>query len=177
MESHRLLLGVTVFGVILFTLFFSKPTITGFVPAETFSQSLDMDVSESQRFVLSSEAPLKLSSLSLSGKVNGAGLVNIYLSDGATERLVFSNKRRQGSAIDQITGMASLDISPEQMLERIESLPAGYVAVPGVFNNECRETCILDPALLKNPDLYLDVVVEPGTAVHISGLRFSIFSK
>jgi hypothetical protein len=177
MESHRLLLGVIVFGVILFTLFFSKPTITGFVPTETFSQSLDMDVSESQRFVLSSEQPLKLSSLSLSGKVNGAGLVNIYLSDGVAQRVVFTNKKRQGSAMDQITGMASLDIIPGEKLNKIESLPAGYVAVPGSFSNECRETCVLDPALFHGPSLYLDIVVEPGTSVYISGLRFSVFGN
>lgn len=175
MESHRLLLGVIVFGVILFTLFFSRPTITGFVPTEAFSQSLDMDVSESQRFVLSSED--KLSSLSLSGKVNGAGLINIYLSDGVVQRLVFTNKKRQGSAMDQITGMASLDISPGEKLNKIESLPAGYVAVPGSFHNECRETCVLDPTLFNSPSLYLDVVVEPGTSVYISELRFAVFSK
>jgi hypothetical protein len=91
--------------------------------------------------------------------------------------VVFTNKKRQGSAMDQITGMASLDISPGEKLNKIENLPVGYVAMPGSFHNECRETCVLDPALFHSASLYMDVVVEPGTSVYVSELRFSVFGK
>lgn len=176
MESQRLLLGAVVFGVILFSLFVGKANITGFVPAESFSQKLDMDVESSQRFVISSEAgALKLSSLSMSSIVYGDGLVNVYLSDGVTRWLVFSNKKRQGSSFEHITGMAvsSLDIAPGEKLDKIESLPDGYTTRSGAFPNECIETCVLDPGLFARSSLYLDVILEPGTSLHISEIRFS----
>ena len=171
-----MLLGVIVFGIIFFTLLFSKPNITGFVPAEVFSQRLDIDVQSSQRFVLTAdEGVLKLSSLSLSGSVIGDGLVNVYLSDGTAKWLVFSNKRRQGSSLEHITGLVALDIAPAEKINKIESLPPGYVAQSGVFNNECVETCVLDSSLFSRPVLFMDVIVEPGTSLHISELRFSVF--
>jgi len=176
MESQRLLLGAVVFGIIFLALFVGKANITGFVPAESFSQKLDIDVDVSQRFVISSEAgSLKLSSLSLSGSIYGNGLVNVYLSDGVTRWLAFSNKKKKGSSLEHITGMAvsSLDISPGEKLGRIESLPDGYVTYSGAFSNECAETCVLDPGLFSRSMLYLDVVVEPGTSLHVSELRFS----
>src|SRR3972149_5850947 len=105
MESHRLVLSVVVFTIIVVTLFLGKPSITGFVPTETYTQSLDIDVFESQRFILSSESGelLKLSSFSMAGSVDGGGLVNVYLTDGVKKWLVYSNKRKKGSSMEQIT--------------------------------------------------------------------------
>lgn len=176
MESQRLLLGVIVFGIIFFTLLFSKPNITGFVPAETFSQKLNIDVLSSQRFVLSSEDVLSLSSLSMSGAVSGSGLVNVYLADGSAKWLVFSNKKKKSSSLEHITGLAvgDLNIAPGEKLNRIESLPDGYITRDGSFSNECVETCVLDPGLFSTSSLFLDVIVEPGTSFHVSEIRFSL---
>jgi len=176
MESQRLLLGVIVFGIIFATLFIGNPSITGFVPTETFSQELDIDVFESQRFTLTpSSGSLRLSSLSLAGSVSGFGLVNVYLSDGAKRWLVFSNKKKPGSSMEQITGLAvgELDLVPGEKLNEIQTLPSGYITESGSFSNECLETCILDEALLDKPMLYLDVILEPGTSLHVSGISFS----
>lgn len=181
MESHRLLLGVVVFGIIFVTLFIGKPSITGFVSTETYSQQLDLDVSESQRFILTSSSGgvLKLSSLSLAGSVSGTGLVNVYLSDGNKQWLVFSNKRREGSSMEEITGLAvgELNIEPSGKLDRIETLPPNYETKSGAFQNECLETCVLDEGIFNKPSLYLDVVIEPGTTLHISEIRFSTMSE
>lgn len=176
MESHRLVLGVIVAGIILGALLLGKPSITGFVPTETYSQQLDIDVFESQRFVLSSvdNSVLHLSALGVSGRVDGNGLVNVYLSDGSAKWLVFSNRKREGSSMSQITGLAVLKIESGQKLDRIESLPAGYSVVSGPFQNTCLETCVLPDDLLQKSMLYLDVIVEPGTSVHISELYFSV---
>ncbi len=176
MESHRLLLGVMVVGAIIVTLFFSKPSITGFVPTETHIQQLSIDASESQQFILRPvSGALKLSSLALSGIVSGTGLVNVYLSDGTARFLVFSNKKKQGSSMEQITGLAvrELEIEPGEKIDRIESVPDGYETEAGVFNNQCVETCILDENMFNKQQLYLDVIIEPGTHLHISGIRFS----
>ena len=178
MESHRLLLVVMVVGAIVAALFFSKASITGFVPTETHTQQLNIDVSESQRFILKSvsDSALKLSSVSLSGAVSGSGLVNVYLSDGTKRWVVFSNKKKQGSAMQQITGLAvkELEIEPGEKLNTIESLPDGYRTETGVFNSQCVETCIIDENIMNAQQLYLDVIIEPGTALRISEITFSM---
>ena len=181
METHRLLLSVAVFAIIFVTLFTGKPTITGFVPTEAYSQELDLYIYESQRFVLtpSSGDLLKISSLSLTGDVNGPGLVNIYLTDDTQKWLVFSNKKKERSSMDHITGLTvhELDVIPGEKLHKIESVPVGYKVESGSFYNVCLETCVLDENLLNKPALYLDVILEPGTTFHISGIRFSTMSE
>jgi len=180
MDTHRLLLGAVVIGIIFAALVIGKPSITGFVPTETYSQELDFDVYESQRFILSSDAGvLKISSLALTGSVQGSGLVNVYLSDGSQKWLVYTNKKKPSSAMEHITGMAvnELDVVPGERIDRIETLPAGYKTSTGAFQNECVETCVLDDSLFNKPTLYLDVIIEPGTTLHISGMRFSTGSE
>ncbi len=177
MESHRLVLSIVVFTVIVVTLFVGKPSVTGYVSTETFTQPLDIDASESQRFVLSSEsgALLKLSSFSMAGTVVGTGLVNVYLTDGVRNWLVFSNKRKESSSMDQITGMAVADLNIEsgERLNRIETLPSGYQTRSGAFQNECLETCVLDEELFNKEQVFLDVIIEPGTSLHVSEIRYS----
>jgi len=177
MEFHRAVLGLIVLGLVCAALLLGKPSITGFVPTETYSQELNIDVSESQRFILtaSSGELMKISSLALTGTVKGAGLVNVYLSDGNLRWLVFSNKKKPGSAMEVITGMtvSELNIEPGNKIDKIESLPTGYKTIEGAFRNECAETCLLDDSLLSSLTLYLDVILEPGTALHISSIRFS----
>ncbi len=177
MESHRVVLGLIVVGIVFAALLLGKPSITGFVPTETYSQELNIEVSNSQRFILtaSSHDVLKLSSLGISGNVQGPGLVNIYLSNGSHRWLLFSNKKKPGSDMEIITGMAvsELDIEPSNKIDKIESLPAGYKATPGSFKDQCAETCVLDDSAFTSEELYLDVIIEPGTTVHISSLRFA----
>jgi hypothetical protein len=181
MESHRLVLSVVVLTVIIAALFLGKPSITGFVSTETYTQPLDIDVFESQRFVLSSQSGdlLKLSSFSIAGTVTGNGVVNVYLTDGVRKWLVFANRRKAGSSMEQITGMAvsELNIEPSEKLNRIETLPEGYEARSGAFQNECLETCVLDEEMFNKPELYLDVIIEPGTSLYISEIRYSAMSE
>jgi len=180
METHRWILTTFVFTMIVAMLFYGDPSITGFVPSETQSQGLDIDVTESQRFKLSSNGEiLKLTSLLLSGNVEGDGLVTVYLSDGEAQWLVYSNKKKLvSSSMAKITGMAvsELNIQPGKKLDYIVSLPQGYATESGIFDNVCIETCMLAEGLFDQSHLYMDVVIEPGASLHISGISFSVMS-
>lgn len=175
MENHRLLLAAIVFVSIIAVLLFSKPSITGFVPTATYSQGIDLKVDTSQRFVLKSPTgqPLGIASLALSGVVKGNGLVNIYLSDGKTKLLAYSNRQKTQSAMQHITGLAVANVLvvPGEKLDLIETVPDGYKTASGGFQNECIETCLLDINL--GAQAYLDVIVEPGTSVDLTELRFT----
>jgi len=175
MEYHRFLLAAIVFGSIIAVLIFSKPSITGFVPTSTYSQGLDIMADSSQRFILKSPTgqPLGINSLSLSGVVSGSGLVNIYLSDGQTKLLAFSNKEKIESAMQHITGLAvaNIIVEPGQRIDLIESVPDGYKTTSGGFQNECMETCLIDINL--GSQAFLDIIVEPGTSVKLTELRFT----
>lgn len=176
MDDHRVILGVMVLLAIVGVLALGKPSITGYVPTEIFSQGLEIDVRASQRFILHAETggPLHLASLSLSGRVEGQGLVNVYLSDGAKEWLVFSNQKKGSSAMEQVTGLATLQVERGVALDRIEALPDGYTTRAGVFSAECVETCVMDEDWFNRDELYLDVVLEPGTVLHVEEIQFSV---
>ncbi len=171
--NNRFILAGLVFAAIVAVLLLSKPSITGFVPAEVFSQDLNVEVKESQRVVLKSAEPLSLSALSISGQVTGFGLVNVYLTDGYKRLLVYTNRHKTGSSMEQITGMAGLQLEAAEALYEVESLPDGYVTRTGVFRTECVETCVLDKELFAGRDVFLDVVLEPGTVLKISRVQFS----
>jgi len=170
METHRIILSLIVCGIIVASLMWGEPSVTGFVPTETFSQELDIFVDGSQRFSLSSDEPLYLTAFSISGLIKGPGLVNVYLVSNNGKSLVYSNKKKPVSSMESITGMSVLTIEPTQRIDKIEVLPPGYKTQSGVFQNECSETCILQGEQLP---MYLDVIIEPGTTVQISEIRFA----
>ncbi len=168
MDATRLFVTLLVCGVLVTSLIVSDSGITGFVPTDRFSQNVDLEISSSQRYSLKTEGIL--SSLLISGEVIGSGLVNVYLSNGDDELLVYSNKRKISSAMQSITGLAALEIEPQGRLDRIDSLPGEYVTVNGAFESQCAQTCSISG--LSGP-FYLDIVVDPGTAVKISKIVFS----
>ncbi|HLF54615.1 MAG TPA: hypothetical protein VI612_02760 [Candidatus Nanoarchaeia archaeon] len=176
MESQRLLLGVLVFGVMIAVLALGKPTITGFVPTAAYSQGLDIEVSESQRYILKSSTgqSLGLNSLSLSGFVSGSGLVNVYLSDGSARLLVYSNKEKKRSAMEHITGLAvqNVLVLPGEKLETIETISDDYRTTTGGFQNECVNTCLLSVDF--GSQAFLDIIVEPGASLALTELRFTV---
>ncbi len=176
MESQRLLLGVLVFGIMIAVLALGRPTITGFVPTAAYAQSLDISVSESQRFILKSSdgGSLGLNSLSLSGFVSGNGLVNVYLSDGSARFLIYSNREKKRSAMEHITGLAVQEVLvvPGEKLDSIETVPDGYRTVDGGFQNECIETCLVSVDF--GSQAFLDVIIEPGVSLTLTELRFTV---
>jgi len=169
MDTTRLFVTLLVFGVLVTSLLVSDSGITGFVPTDTISQNVDLTVSSSQRYSLRSDEGV-ITGLSISGEIVGSGLVNVYLSDGKNDLLVYSNKRKSSSAMRSITGLADLEIEPLGRLDKIESLEDGYSAVSGAFESQCAQTCSISGL---SGQLFLDFVVEPGTSLKVTKLIFS----
>jgi len=168
MDVQRIFVTFLVCGVLVTALLATDSGITGFVSTETVSQDVNLRVDSSQRYELKTDG--FVSSLSISGDVKGSGLVNVYLTDGANELLVYSNKRKLSSAMQHITGLSTMDIEPKGRIDRIDTLPGEYVTVSGAFESQCAQTCVLSE--MQSP-LYLDFVVDPGTSIHISKVIFS----
>ncbi|MBI4146425.1 hypothetical protein HY489_03750 [Candidatus Woesearchaeota archaeon] len=176
MESDRLLLSVAVVVAIITVLLLGRPTITGYVPTQTRSQNLDIDITQSQRYTLSHPTNgLKLGSLALSGTVKGEGVASITLTDGTDTWLVYTNTKKVASAMKHITGLATTEIilQPGETLPTTPNLPEGYLAEPGNFDKVCIETCTLDPTLFNKKSLYLDFSVQQGTTIHINEITFT----
>ena len=176
MQTHPLLLSLAVVFLMITVLFTSSPNITGFVPTSMNRQELDLTLTESKRFALSSDqGTLKIGSFSASGSIKGTGLVNIYLSDGKTSFLVYTNQKKTSSALSQITGLAQseLIVSPGELLQKVDELPQGYQTESGAFTNVCIETCNMLPELYNKQTLYLDAVITQPALVHISEITFS----
>jgi len=175
METDRFILTFAVVIAIIIVLTLGRPTITGYVPTQTYSQNLDLEISESQRFIVGTSTELKLSSLALSGWVNGEGLVKAYLSDGQQRWLVFTNSKKASTSMQHITGftVTELVLRPDKKLDAYETVQRGYVAEAGNFNDACVETCILDEQLINQQTLYLEFIIEPGSSMHISEITFT----
>lgn len=173
MQHHSILLSVILLVVFVLTLAMSQPSITGYVPTKILSQSLDLTVRESQRYWLTMAKPMELTSIAISGKVKGNGLVNIYLNDGEKRKLIYTNIRRKGGSMESITGMTTSDLvlKPGERLHEKNELPKGFVTFEGSFANSCFETCVLD--LPTKERLSLDVIVDEDTEVKITELSFS----
>jgi hypothetical protein len=175
MQKERAILTVLVLLIFLVILL-KDPSTTGFVPSKSYTQGLNIDVTESQRFRLSSGEPLRFTSLMVSGDVKGKGLANVYLVAGEKRWLIFSNKHKQGREGSKITGLATseLIIEPSEKISVKEELGPGYVTTTGKFSNECAETCILESHLLGGKEAWLEVIVADNTQVHISDIIFTV---
>src|SRR3989344_1946425 len=175
MQKERVILSVAVIAIFSIVLL-QEPSTTGFVPTKSYTQGLNIEVSESQRFRLSADTPLKFTSLMISGEVKGKGLTNIYLVAGDHRWIVFSNKQKQGRSVSKITGFATseLIIEPGEKISTTETLPSGYTVREGQFSNECADTCVIDTNLLKDEEAWLEVIVDEKTNVKISDIIFTV---
>ena len=175
MQKERVVLSILVMAIFAVVLL-QEPSTTGFVPTKSFTQGLNIEVSQSQRFRLSSGEPLQFTSLLVSGEIKGRGLASVYLVAGGHRWLVYSNKQKQGRGVSPITGFATseLIVEPKEIIEVEEKLPPGYSGFEGQFSNECAQTCILDSNLLKGTEAWLEMIVEEGTTLKISDIIFTV---
>ncbi len=179
MERKRVVMAIIVVIILIGVLFFNDPSITGYVPTTTYSENVDIDVVKSQELYIQSKdgLPMSITSLLLTGEVTGEGLVNVYLKDPREHKLlVFSNKEKKGSALETITGMAvhEINVIPGKTINKIETVSERYNKIPGKFINQCKETCSLDPKIFVSNQFVLEVIIEPGTTLHILGIKFSL---
>ena len=177
LSKRSIELSVICLILLVFALIVSTgPSITGFMASETYTQKINLELSESKIIgidSLSSE-PLKLSSLKLSGKVIGEGPVEIYLVDGSKRLLVYSNLQEKQKGLPQITGAAtgSVRLSVKETLNGQVIKPENYDTEQGFFNQECEETCFLNEQESSFHDL--EIWVQPGTKVRITELKYSV---
>lgn len=180
MNKERVVLAIIVAGILIFAIAaLQRPSITGFVPTTVYSQNIELSVGESGFFWLKSADgnPLRLTSLSISGSVEGDGVASVYLYTPQDSRLlVYSNLKKIGSAMAPITGMASREllIVSDEPSNAIESVPSGYEAVAGPFDSACMETCILPLGVFNQTQYKLEIVVTPGTVLKLTEIRFTV---
>jgi len=102
-------------GLVLFlvgVLFFSNMSITGFVAFPISAVYVNSSITSNSDYVLASKDPLnpiKINSMSFSGKIIGPGKVKIFLSDGTNDYLIFSNRVDVGGK--SITGFTKKELT------------------------------------------------------------------
>lgn len=171
---------------------FPNPGITGFVSVESKKQRIDLEIANSQSYILTtnSEEPFYLTALRISGEVIGEGIVNIYIDNNQGQRvLIYSNVMEKEQGLDTITGMDKItgnvvgtnveeDYLVIEHLENLEvqldSIPAEKRAVSGGFENECADSCFIDMALTKETAYQLIFYVEEGTVLKINEISYTI---
>lgn len=171
--------------VLLVLLIPSKPDIIGFSDVQVHRQNIALAVDQSKSFSILPNAPVSITSLSVSGEVLGPGAVNVYLvNDQGSKLRVFSNERKNRNLITGFFGEDAgsknsisssdpvLEIKESGTLEGFESIDGSS---PGKFSFACQDSCDL-----KNTDsssYELVAYVEPGTTLIINELDYTTRKK
>lgn len=153
-----------------------KPTltgVTGFVPADVISQPLNIDVTRSQEYSLSTSDSFTLTSLRLSGSVEGSGIAQIFLIDGEKKYLIYNNIKEKEVNKNLVTGQA-IDINPDAYVATPSAkLQDNQETVFGSFYEECGETCFIKLPFSQNKIYRIAFYVDENTAMKISELTYT----
>jgi len=153
--------------------------ITAFVSSDIFTQNVDIEIDSSQSYYLSSEQEFKLTSLRLTGSVEGDGIVKIWVEDSEGKQLLVYTNIKKKNPRNLITGFAvaggNLAITPSQeVLSPLdEQLPEDKIATSGQFYNECVESCFMSATLSPQSSTKLIFQLEEGTKVRLTGLSYT----
>ncbi|MBW2989601.1 hypothetical protein KY358_04770 [Candidatus Woesearchaeota archaeon] len=170
--------------------------ITGFVSSSIYKQDLNMAISESQNFILTSNSakPFTINSIRLSGEVIGKGQAKVYIDTGTGQNvLIFSNvaeKKENEKGILGITGMAVEDdaiagydeskiliIKPlDRLLEKgsFEEIEDYHYLKEGLFKDECAETCFISMDVSSETRYRLVALVEDGTKLKLDEISYQV---
>ena len=158
-----------------------RPDISGYLPAASFRQNLDIELSQSQVFHLKSTDgnDVRFSSFSISGEIIGEGYVSIYLDNGEERLLVFSNVKQMQSFGLPITGLIAGSKSEDQglaiesgnLIKEFET--AEGETFSGAFIDKCEETCRITPFFYRS-EYDLVVLIEPGTKLRITDIVYVV---
>ena len=99
------------FVIIAFSLtFFQNPGITGHVSVEAGYQPLNLLITESQAYTVTSdyESAIKLTSMRFSGEVIGDGKAEVILDNGLGQRLLVYTNEVEKAEDNKITGMGKV---------------------------------------------------------------------
>lgn len=167
------------------------PKITGYVPADMFAQNLNLEFTESSKYILStsSEKPFTMTSLRLDGAVEGDGVVKVTLIDSTGNAyVVYSNIKKDLGTGNLITGMAvanpgnlnaqnsiALELTSAGKLPAlVTSVEEGYKAISGPFTNECVDTCYISLPFEAGTQYELLFELEAGTKLRIDKITYTI---
>jgi len=163
-------------------------SITGFYSTETQRQQINLEITESTSYLLQSTAgkPLSLLQFSISGAVQGDGAAQVYLKDGSSQVLVYSNIHKKKQGLKGITGNfidaptpsgeqgEFLEILEKGSLQKTPVVPEGYETAEESFKDSCSESCALPAGFYNDPSYALEVLVAPGTSIKIDEIVFIV---
>lgn len=168
-------------GILTGALYFSRSTITGNVVVNDIQRvPVNINIDQSQSYVVSlpDKTVLDLHSFSVTGEIQGKGLVKIYLDNGAgIKRLVYSNEKgiiQSSLKANVFTSFKaeSAKLSVEKYSNYDYLAPEQVEVSAGNFRDICIETCSFD----RNFDSQryeLIVYVEKGTSLKIEEIIYN----
>ncbi len=180
-------LALIVGGVFLinqtdFSSFFdSNNLVTGFVSSDVITENLDLLIEQSQDYNLDTIDSFRLTSLRLTGSVEGEGVVKIFLEDSIGGRsLVYTNVREKKNG-NLITGMVvadpkavSIGLNPGEIKTPIsEAVGENEEIIGEVFYNECMDTCFMSIDFSPENSNKLVFQLSQGTKLRINKLSYT----
>lgn len=192
---HQAEFFVSIALVLTLTLYLlGNPNITGFLSLDFVMQDLDMTLTQSQNYIISSDStePFILTSFKLSGEVIGDGIVEIYLDNNLGQQLLIYRNVKSKGGMSMITGMVVagekntaegkaeketyLMLDPGYAIEntKINGISDDEKIVEGVFSNECTDTCFMKMELSENASYNLLFKIEPGTVLKLDNIIYTI---
>jgi competence protein ComGC len=187
-KVHQLELMFIVILIIAVPLLFFKPSLTGFVASDTKAQILNMVFTESQALELksASASPVYVSSFSLSGEIIGNGDVAVYLANGETRSLVYSNvgqKKKASPLTGAVTGIAAAHAVEVEQNGTLVIDAGRKLSWPGDFGENsasgsvtavCMDSCYLSADTFTASNFELQVFVESGTTFKLQEVLYTI---
>jgi hypothetical protein len=173
--------------------FFSYPGITGHVPTDLSTQKVDFMIDKSQilEMTTTSAEPFYITSLLISGEVEGDGVVEVYLDNGQGQQLlVFSNIRDKAKGLKGMTGITThaVNVAEEEKTgTKLMLTPAGFTEQSPaanlteeqeVFNSGfeggCVDTCFIEMEMAKELGYNLIFKIESGTKLHLTKIQYTV---
>ena len=178
------LAGIISINFIDFSLTPSFPEVTGFVSSDPIIQNIDLNIIQSQKFILTTINLFNLTSFRLSGSVNGQGPVQIFLEDELGERLlVYTNMQEKKENRNLITGLfidektndeISFILTPSEKLSPLTLESDDLMFKEGEFDNKCFETCFMNLYFSEKSSYKLVFLLGEGVQVHIERSVYTI---
>jgi hypothetical protein len=168
----EIVVALLIMAVISISLF--KPSPTGFVPANVERNPLDIVIEKSQVYKMRFNETTTLHSFAISGEVAGSGTAYVFLDNREGQRLlVYSNVRapQDLGGAKFITGLATAEIQPGQVIDSSIQLEENEELVMGPFINECIQTCTTPPDFSRD-EYDLVFLVQPETRLTIDEIIY-----
>jgi len=164
--------------------------ITGYVSSDIITQKLDLKIDQSQEYLLQTQNSFKLTSLRLSGFIEGQGIVKIFLEDSQGKRLLVYTNIVEKSTGNLITGMTvadvnaitgravadvSVDITPDKTNAPLEEEIAENQKISSdPFYNQCVETCFIGVPFSADLTNKLIFQLSKDTKIKITQIFYTI---